>query len=175
MQHTSLTSKKKQMDSPNTRDFFLKHLKNDAPEISQLLEKAELKSEVRSASDYSHSASCYASPYLRVIGDAGCFIDPLFSSGVHLAFTGGLSAAATICASIKGDCSEQEAVAWHSQKIHEAYTRFLLAVACAYAQVTGQENPVLTDHDEPNFDRAFMHFRPSKFILSVAQCSYPRN
>ena len=27
-------------------------------------------------------------PYARVAGDAGCFIDPFFSSGVHLAMMG---------------------------------------------------------------------------------------
>lgn len=161
MQQTSFTAKKKEMESPTTRDFFLHHM-NDAPMISELLENATLVSEVKSATDWSYSASCYASPYIRIVGDAGCFIDPLFSSGVHLALTGALSAAASICAAIKGDCTEQTAVTWHSEKIREAYTRFLLVVTSAYAQITGQERPVLNEYDEANFDRAFSFFRPSK-------------
>ncbi|CAI7637180.1 unnamed protein product [Penicillium glandicola] len=159
MQQTSFTAKKKQMASPTTRDFFLQHM-NDAPMISELLENATLVSEVKSATDWSYSASSYASPYIRIVGDAGCFIDPLFSSGVHLAFTGALSAAASICAAIKGDCTEQTAVGWHSEKIREAYTRFLLVVTSAYAQITGQERPVLNEYEEANFDRAFSFFRP---------------
>ncbi|KAJ5371544.1 hypothetical protein N7517_003550 [Penicillium concentricum] len=159
MQQASFTAKKKEMASPTTRDFFLTHMK-DAPMISELLENATLVSEVKSATDWSYSASSYASPYIRIVGDAGCFIDPLFSSGVHLAFTGALSAAASICASIKGDCTEQTAVTWHSEKIREAYTRFLLVVTSAYAQITGQERPVLNEYEEENFDRAFSFFRP---------------
>ncbi|KAJ5137809.1 hypothetical protein N7526_004042 [Penicillium atrosanguineum] len=77
-----------------------------------------------------------------------------------LAFTGALSAAASICAAIKGDCTEQLAANWHSEKIREAYTRFLLVVTSAYAQITGQERPVLNEYDEENFDRAFSFFRP---------------
>ncbi|KAJ6131261.1 hypothetical protein N7523_001721 [Penicillium sp. IBT 18751x] len=159
MQQTSFTAKKKEMESPNTRDFFLQHV-HDAPMISELLENATLVSEVKSATDWSYSAPRYASPYIRIVGDAGCFIDPLFSSGVHLALTGALSAAASICAAIKGDCTEQLAVNWHSEKIREAYTRFLLVVTSAYAQITGQERPVLNEYDEENFDRAFSFFRP---------------
>ncbi|OJJ76884.1 hypothetical protein ASPBRDRAFT_70456 [Aspergillus brasiliensis CBS 101740] len=159
MEQTSFTAKKKQMESPTTRDFFLKHV-HDAPGISDLLKTATLVSDVKSATDWSYSASRYASPYLRIVGDAGCFIDPLFSSGVHLALTGALAAAASICAAIKGDCSEQEAVNWHSVKIREAYTRFLLVVTSAYAQIRGQERPVLNELDEANFDRAFSFFRP---------------
>ncbi|GKZ25840.1 hypothetical protein AbraIFM66951_002841 [Aspergillus brasiliensis] len=159
MEQTSFTAKKKQMESPTTREFFLKHV-HDAPGISDLLKTATLVSDVKSATDWSYSASRYASPYLRIVGDAGCFIDPLFSSGVHLALTGALAAAASICAAIKGDCSEQEAVNWHSVKIREAYTRFLLVVTSAYAQIRGQERPVLNELDEANFDRAFSFFRP---------------
>ncbi|KAJ5885888.1 hypothetical protein N7504_011724 [Penicillium tannophilum] len=159
MQHTSFTAKKKAMESPSTREFFMQYV-HDAPMISELLENAKLVSDVKSATDWSYSAPTYASPYIRIVGDAGCFIDPLFSSGVHLAFTGALSAAASICAAIKGDCTEDTAVGWHSEKIREAYTRFLLVVTSAYAQITGQERPVLNECDEENFDRAFSFFRP---------------
>ncbi|KAJ5775866.1 uncharacterized protein N7511_000877 [Penicillium nucicola] len=159
MQQTSFTAKKKAMKSPNTKDFFLQHV-HEAPMISELLENAKLVSEVKSATDWSYSATSYASPYVRIVGDAGCFIDPLFSSGVHLAFTGALSAAASICAAIKGDCTEETAANWHSEKIKEAYTRFLLVVTSAYAQITGLENPILNEYDEENFDRAFSFFRP---------------
>ncbi len=51
------------------------------------------------------------------------FIDPFFSSGIHLALTGGLSAASTIAASIRGHCTEEEACGFHSSKVETAYTR----------------------------------------------------
>ena len=51
------------------------------------------------------------------------FIDPFFSSGVHLALTGALSAALTIAASLRGSVSEEKAARWHDSKIGTAYTR----------------------------------------------------
>ena len=67
---------------------------------------------LHSGSDFSYHAKAYAVPYARIVGDAGCFIDPFFSSGVHLAVTGALSAGTTIAASIRGDCSETAAAQW---------------------------------------------------------------
>jgi len=118
---------------------------------------------VKAAADYSYSASSYAFPNARIIGDAGCFIDPYFSSGIHLAVAGGLTAATTICAAIRGDVSEPQAAEWHSKKVADAYLRFMLVVLSAYRQIRSQEEPVLTDIDEDSFDRAFALFRPSTF------------
>ena len=154
------TSKKKAMDSPTTREFYIESLKL-VPELSELLSKAELVSDIKAASDWSYSASSYASPYVRIAGDAGCFIDPFFSSGVHLALASGLSAALTICAAKRGDCDERTAVKWHSSKVAEGYTRFLLVVLSALKQIRQHDEPVLSDWDEDGFDRAFAFFRPS--------------
>ncbi|KAI0064890.1 FAD/NAD(P)-binding domain-containing protein [Artomyces pyxidatus] len=115
---------------------------------------------VRSASDYSYSASTYAGEGFRIIGDAGAFIDPFFSSGVHLAMTGGLAAAASIAAVARGDCTEKEAAEWHSQRIAVSYTRFLVVVMSAYKQMRAQSANVLSDIDEDNFDKAFSFLRP---------------
>ena len=65
------------------------------------------------------SASTYANPFVRIVGDAGCFIDPFFSSGVHPALASGLSAAVTICAAKKGDLNERAAAEWYSKKVAE--------------------------------------------------------
>ncbi|KAF8524134.1 putative halogenase [Hysterangium stoloniferum] len=115
---------------------------------------------IKQASDFSYSAGFYAGPGYRLIGDAAAFIDPFFSSGVHLAFTGGLSAAATIASSIRGQASEEECAKWHDLKIGTAYTRFLLVVLGAYKQMRAQREDVLSDINEDNFDRAFDLIRP---------------
>lgn len=95
---------------------------------------------VKSASDFSYSAASYAGDGYRIIGDAGgiclsrgpqwptltasvAFIDPFFSSGVHLAMTSALSAAATICASIRRHCPESVAAEWHTRRVSTSYTR----------------------------------------------------
>ena len=55
------------------------------------------------------------------------FVDPLFSSGVHVAMTGALSAASTILGSMNGQVSEDEARNWHDAKIGICQTRYLLS------------------------------------------------
>ncbi|OJZ87639.1 hypothetical protein ASPFODRAFT_70539 [Aspergillus luchuensis CBS 106.47] len=160
VQHqNSVKAKKQAMGSPSSKDYFLSCL-HEVSGIMDFIEGAELVSEVGSASDWSYNASSYAATNVRIIGDAGCFIDPLFSSGVHLALLGALSAAATICASMKGQCSEQAAGEWHSEKVREACTRFLLVVSSAYAQMVHKDRPVLNELGENSFDRAFDIFRP---------------
>jgi len=159
MNQAKATERKKAMDSPSSKEFYLENL-NLVPGIQALLEKGEMVSEVKSASDWSYSASSYAFPHVRIAGDAGCFIDPFFSSGVHLALSSGLTAAVTICAAIRGDVTEKEAAQWHSSKVAEGYTRFLLVVLSSLKQIRGGDEPVLSDWDEKSFDRAFDHFRP---------------
>jgi len=131
-----------------------------APGLMRLLGQGELVSEIKSAGDYSYSATNYAGPKYRLVGDAAAFIDPFFSSGVHLAFTGALSAASSIAASIKQQCSESEAIGFHNMKVGTSYTRFLLVVLGIYKQIRAQESAVLSDVDEDNFDRAFVFLRP---------------
>ncbi|KAL8667337.1 MAG: hypothetical protein Q9168_007295 [Polycauliona sp. 1 TL-2023] len=153
------TQRKKEMNSPSSKDFFLDCLQA-APGVVKVIGDGELVSDIKNASDWSYSASAYASPHVRVAGDAGCFIDPFFSSGVHLALSSGLSAATTICAVRRGDCDEATAAHWHSTKVGEGYTRFLLVVLSALKQIREGDEAVLNDFDEEGFDRAFAFFRP---------------
>ncbi|KAG2059626.1 FAD/NAD(P)-binding domain-containing protein [Suillus hirtellus] len=147
---------------------LLAHYKEElrrAPGVLRLIGNGTLRNNatveaVKSASDFSYSASSYAGDHFRLAGDSGAFIDPFFSSGVHLAFTGGLSAAITIAASIRGLCSEEDAQRWHTSKIATSYTRFLLVILGTYKQIRNQSKPVMNDVDEDNFDRAFDLIKP---------------
>ncbi|PWY78955.1 FAD/NAD(P)-binding domain-containing protein [Aspergillus eucalypticola CBS 122712] len=155
-----VAEKKRAYGSESNKEFNFTCLQ-DTPGVAQLLNGADLvSSEIRTAADWSDSATTYAHPFARVAGDAGCFIDPLFSSGVHLAMTGGLSAAVTICASPRGDCTEEEAGEWHSVKVGEAYMRFLLVVRSAMEQIHSREKAVLNGLEETNFDVASDHLCP---------------
>ncbi|KAK0470422.1 putative halogenase [Desarmillaria tabescens] len=131
-----------------------------APGLIQLLGDAEFEGKLMSAGDYSYHASEYAGSHFRIAGDAGAFIDPFFSSGIHLALTGGLSAASTIAASIRGNCTEAEAYGFHSSKVETAYTRFLFVVLGIYKQIRAQQTAVLYEDEEDNFDRAIDSLRP---------------
>lgn len=152
-------NKKKELGSPPSMELY-KELLKGVPHILKLLEEGETVSDVKMASDWSYSASAYAGPNFRIVGDAGCFIDPYFSSGVHLALTGGLSAAATIQGSRKGQCSEFSAAKWHTTKVTEGYTRFLLVVMTILRQLRKQERSVLSDGTENGFEVCFGLIQP---------------
>ncbi|KAJ6604020.1 FAD/NAD-P-binding domain-containing protein [Mycena sp. CBHHK59/15] len=161
LKEESSRSKKAKLSGPDTNtQHYLDQIKL-APGVVRLLGDAKFVSEVKSAGDYSYSASDskYAGPNYRIAGDAGG-PPPFFSSGVHLAFGGGLAAASTISASIRGHCTEEEAIRFHNEKTGTSYTRFLLVVLSAYRQITSQSVPVLSDIDEDNFDRAFDFIKP---------------
>jgi FAD-dependent halogenase len=71
------------------------------PAIKRMLSNAtrmteEPYSQLRARKDYSHNSSKYWDNGLLLIGDAACFVDPVFSSGVHLATYSGLLAARSI-------------------------------------------------------------------------------
>ncbi|KAF7343089.1 putative halogenase [Mycena venus] len=168
-------SKSPGLDS-STKAHYLRQIQL-APGLSNLLQNAKFLGELKSAADYSYSASQYAGTNYRIVGDAGAFvshiictepphseygiqIDPFFSSGVHLAFSGALSAAVTIAASIRGQCTEKDAIMFHNERISVSYTRFLLVVLAVYRQISSQASAVLSDVDEDNFDRAFDFIRP---------------
>lgn len=104
MKQELVMAKKREADWSGSRVYI--DCIEKTPGIRDLLQNAELISDLHSTADWSYNASAYASPYLRIVGDAGCFIDPLFSSGVHMALVGALSAGVTICATERGDCDQ---------------------------------------------------------------------
>lgn len=158
-------AKKKSLGDGVTDAKLLSECIKLCPTVGQLLEPADLVSPIRQATDYSYRAGEYAGPHFRIIGDAGCFIDPFFSSGHHLALSSALSAAISIRASMKGECSEFEASKWHAKKVDEGYTLFLLVVMAALKQIRMQEQPVLSDIDEDGFDRAFQFLKPGESFI----------
>src|SRR5207245_4809338 len=68
------------------------------PPIAARLRHATLASPIRIIRDYSYDSARFTGPGYLLAGDAACFIDPVFSTGVHLAclagFLGGRPVAA---------------------------------------------------------------------------------
>lgn len=63
--------------------------------------------ELRVRVDYSYSNTKFWAPGLVLIGDAACFIDPVFSSGVHLSTYSALLAARSINTCLRGELDEE--------------------------------------------------------------------
>jgi flavin-dependent dehydrogenase len=71
-----------------TEDFFLHRLRT-SPTVHARMTQAERISEVTATGNYSYRASTACGEGYFLVGDAFAFIDPVFSSGVLLAMTGG--------------------------------------------------------------------------------------
>jgi flavin-dependent dehydrogenase len=65
----------------------------DAPAVAELMRDAQREWPVRVEKDFSYSASSYAGDRWILAGDAGSFLDPVFSTGVSIAMESGIEAA----------------------------------------------------------------------------------
>ena len=73
---------------------FLDSQLAQGPHTAQLLAAARRVSAPQLVKDWSYACDPLAGDGYALLGDAACFIDPLFSSGVHLALMSGVLAAA---------------------------------------------------------------------------------
>jgi len=84
----------------------LERYARETPAAAELLAQATRVSEVRFDADYSYDSSRYAGDRWLVVGDAGAFLDPIFSTGVLLAMQGGIEAGDALSAALAaGDLS----------------------------------------------------------------------
>jgi len=80
--------RKSSVDSVFERQILLTN------EISKLISEATFKEKTHLIKDWSYVTTKMTGDGYALVGDAACFIDPLFSSGVHLALQSGVLAAA---------------------------------------------------------------------------------
>jgi hypothetical protein len=130
------------------------------PDTMGLLGEGEPDGEVKVFQDYSYAARNFAGPGFMLVGDAAGFIDPFFSTGIHMACLSALSAAAAICGARRGDVTEEEALAYHEKLVRRAYLRLMMAVAGVYRQIRNQKDVVLVGVSRDNFQLAFDALQP---------------
>jgi flavin-dependent dehydrogenase len=99
----------------SAEEVFAEHLKR-IPRIRQRVETAEAITELRGESDFTYFTDTLAGPGFFVVGDAGCFVDPIFSAGVLLAMTSGIKAGELTAELLAGTRTEEE--------VNDLYTRF---------------------------------------------------
>jgi flavin-dependent dehydrogenase len=81
--------------SAPVREFFLATIAL-CPPLAERLSNATLVSDVEATGNYSYTCDHSHGANYLLVGDAYCFIDPVFSSGVMLAMNTGMAAAETI-------------------------------------------------------------------------------
>ncbi|MBI2214633.1 MAG: tryptophan 7-halogenase [Acidobacteria bacterium] len=102
----------------------------DTPIVAELMRSAERAWPVRVESDFSYSAKAYAGDRWILAGDAGSFLDPVFSTGVSIAMESGIEAAIELDrARVKNDFSSAAFAGFSKRQRQrfETYRRFVIS------------------------------------------------
>jgi flavin-dependent dehydrogenase len=109
-------------------DATLNRTISDTPIVAELMREARREWPVRVEKDFSYSASAYAGDRWILAGDAGSFLDPVFSTGVSIAMESGIEAAAALHrALMRNDFSASSFAAFsrRQRKRFETFRRFV--------------------------------------------------
>ena len=79
---------------------------------------------IRTRRDYSYAKGRFWAPGMALVGDAACFVDPVFSSGVHLATYSGLLAARSANSVLSGELDEESAFREFERRYLNEYAVF---------------------------------------------------
>ncbi|NQW22871.1 MAG: tryptophan 7-halogenase [SAR202 cluster bacterium] len=89
-----------------------------------MLENAKMDSEPTVVRDWSYTSEKLFGPGFILAGDAACFVDPLFSSGVHLALMSGVLAAAYVTTALNDPTMADEAGDVYQELYLKEYNQF---------------------------------------------------
>jgi flavin-dependent dehydrogenase len=101
----------------------------DTPVMADLMRNARREWPVRVEKDFSYQASTYAGDRWILAGDAGSFLDPIFSTGVSIAMESGIEAAEALhAASERNDFRAKRFKAFcdRSRRRYESFRRFVI-------------------------------------------------
>lgn len=107
--------------------------------VSSLIGEAKLEPEIRIEQDYSYVSEHFSGPGYVTIGDAACFLDPLLSTGVHLAMYSALISSAAIASIVRGEVSEEQGFGFFECGYRRAYSRLLAMVSHMYDRYAGMQ------------------------------------
>jgi FAD-dependent halogenase len=118
-------------------DGMLRKLIEECPLIADYLADARRITEgvygqIRVRKDYSYHHTQFWRPGLVLIGDAACFVDPVFSSGVHLATYSALLAGRSINSVMEGTAGEEAAFREFEARYRREYGVFYEFLTCFY-------------------------------------------
>jgi flavin-dependent dehydrogenase len=109
---------------------LLERLIADTPAVARLMHQATRRWPVRVERDFSYGARAYAGDGWITVGDAGSFLDPVFSSGVAIALESGLEGARAVDGGLaRGDLSAAAFSEFDARQRARycAFRRFVLA------------------------------------------------
>lgn len=118
---------------------------DEAPMVKEFLQSATRSTRApydrfRVEIDYSYIHSQFTHAGTFLCGDAACFIDPVFSSGVHLASYSGYLAANAIHDVLVGQRSYKEATTDYEQRYRREYMIFYRFLTAFYQMHTNRDS-----------------------------------
>ena len=122
----------------------------DTPAVAELMREARREWPVRVEKDFSYSASAYAGDRWILAGDAGSFLDPVFSTGVSIAMESGIEAAAELDRALAADDFSARQFAPFSRRQHKRFRAFRRFVVGFYT---------------PQFRDLFFNPKPSPLLF----------
>jgi flavin-dependent dehydrogenase len=109
------------------QELFAEHLSR-VPQIAARMSGTEPRGELRIEADYNYYTENITGPGWFLVGDAACSADPVFSGGVHLALTTGMTAAERVAEILAEPHREAE--------LQDSYSRFYKTGYDTYARLT---------------------------------------
>ena len=110
--------------SRGTPDESLDAFIRETPAAADLLAHAEAVSPGRFEADYSYLHSQHAGDRFLIVGDAGAFLDPIFSTGVLLAMQTGIEAAEEMSDGLRAGDLQRSRFATYESRLVNRYTYF---------------------------------------------------
>lgn len=107
---------------------------------SEILATATATDELRVLREWSYDSKHLSMGRAFMCGDSGCFIDPLFSQGVHLATYAGMMAAAAIDYLYENPNESAAVHEWYEKSYRAAYQRYHKFLAGFYS-CNGHDSP----------------------------------
>jgi halogenation protein CepH len=116
---------------------MLMSLIDDCPMIKDYLKNAKRITtgdygRIRTRKDYSYYNTAFWCPGMVLVGDAACFVDPVFSTGVHLSTYSALLAARSINSVLAGIIDEPAAFQEFELRYRREYSAFYEYLMCFY-------------------------------------------
>jgi halogenation protein CepH len=103
---------------------FLRSEIGKTTRTAELVGRGSLAKGPYSIKDWSYLSDRVAGEGYVLVGDAACFVDPLFSSGVHLALSAGVMGAAYVTTALKDPLLGAAAAPVYQQLYYTQYDRF---------------------------------------------------
>ncbi|AZQ39030.1 FAD-dependent oxidoreductase [Streptomyces cyaneochromogenes] len=115
------------------------------PDVDRLLRGVPVATDppydrVRVRKDYSYWKKSFWTPGMALVGDAACFVDPVLSSGVHLATYGALLAARAVNAALDGSVPESRGFAEFEARYRREYAVFYEFLIAFYDMEQAEES-----------------------------------